>query len=128
MITPLVICWISVGRSISVSRLKISANVRTPRNVPTIVARPPDERGAADHDGGDRVELVEVADHRRGAGEPAADEDRRDADADARQHVDAEDDPLDLHARDPRGLAVAADGDDVAPVAGAVEQHPARRP
>ena len=41
MIRPLVTCWISTARFISVSRLKMSAKVMTPRNVPTIVARPP---------------------------------------------------------------------------------------
>ena len=44
--------------------------------------------------------------------------------AEAADDVDAEDDPRDLHARDPRRLAVAADGDDVAAVARAVEQDP----
>ena len=40
-IKPLVTCCVSVDRFICVIRLKISANVRTPRNVPLIVARPP---------------------------------------------------------------------------------------
>ena len=40
-IKPFVTCWTSVERLSCVMRLKMSANVRTPRNVPTIVARPP---------------------------------------------------------------------------------------
>ena len=40
------------------------------------------------------------------------------------EHVDAEDDPPDRDAGDPRGLPIAADGDHVAAVAGSVEDDP----
>src|SRR5215212_3438597 len=80
---------------------------------------------AADHHGADRVELVEVAAHRRGAAEARAEQHRGDPGEQARERVDAEDDPPHRHAGDPRGIAVAADGDDLAPVACPVEQDPA---
>ena len=88
--------------------------------------RPPaGEARAADHDGADRVELVEVAADGRGAAEPRAEQHGGDAGEQSREHVDAEDRLPHRHAGDPRGLAVAADGDDVAAVARPVEHDPA---
>src|SRR5829696_1868272 len=82
------------------------------------------EARAADHDGADRVELVEVPADRRGASEPCAQQHRGDAGEQAREHVDAQDRPSHGHARDPRRLAVAAHRHDEAAVARAVEDDP----
>src|SRR3954454_14015762 len=83
--------------------------------------RPDDRRPAAgqaraaDHDGADRVQLIQVATDRRGAAEAGAQQHGRHARKQSRQHVDAEDDPPHRDAGDPRRLAVAAHRHDVAP-------------
>ena len=92
-IAPLMTCWTSVERFSCVMRLKMSAKVRTPEEGPDDRRPAAGEAGAADDDGADGVELVEVAADRRGAAEARAEQDRGDAGEQAGQHVDAEDRP-----------------------------------
>ena len=87
------------------------------------------DRGAADHDGGHRVELEQVplvaggdaVDARRG-------EHARDRGEHAHQRVDDQGDALDVDARQPRSLGVATDGIDLAAEPGAPQrEHAADR-
>ena len=58
MTTPMTTCWTNGETLIRLSPLRRTPMISTPSAVPVTVPTPPLSAGAADHDGGDRVELV----------------------------------------------------------------------
>ena len=125
MMAPLRSCCSEKVRLLRTKTLVSVVKISTPRTVPTMVPRPPDEQGAADHHRGDRVELVQLAvGGATGAGS-GHEQQGCDSAAQAEQHVEQHGVPLDVDAGQPGGLRVAADRDGATPERGPVEQHPA---
>ena len=82
-----------------------------------------EQAGAADHDGGDRDELEAHSRDRLRRAEPRGEDEPREAAEEAADRIDAELHQLDVDARCPRRVLVAADRIDVAAEAGPVEDQ-----
>ena len=94
-----------------------------PMIVPSIGAAAAAQRRAADDDGGDGVELVALADRRLRRVDARGDEEAGDAADAAGERVDGDLPAIDVDARQPQRLLVAAQREDVAAEHGAAEDE-----
>ena len=126
MITPLSTSWTLLSMLLSWRMLPRKPKISTPTSVPADAPLAAHQAGAADHHGGDRVELEPVAGVRLALQVLRHVEHAGQAREHARERVDRDLHPVDGDAREPRRLLVAADGVDVAAEGRACEQRQRR--
>ena len=107
----------------STMMLATSSRMIAPTTVPQTRPMPPLQRRAADHDGGDRLQLPQEPGGRRRGAEARHVDEHGDADADPLDHVGERADAPDRHARIARHVLVGAERDDVAPEGRLVEDQ-----
>ena len=131
MIRPVTI-WVKNGEMWARIRpLPMTAMVSAPSTVPMMVPRPPSECGAAQHHGGDHLELEAHGGVGAARAEPAGDDDAGDRRGDAGQHIDQQrGHPCTSMPARRAASALAPMRHDVAAEARLGERHPAgeRRP
>ena len=100
-----------------------SAIRSTPRNAPKIVPTPPDEAGAAEHHGGDDLELYALAGEDDGGVEARGEQRPGEAGEETHDQEEAEHRAVDIDAGKLRGARIAADVVGLPEVAGAPDQE-----
>ena len=127
MIAPVTI-WVKNGEMcIRIRPLPITAMVSAPRRRAEDRAAAAHQRGAAEHDGGDHLQLEADGGVRRARAEAGGDDEAGERRGDAGEDIDRGDDPSRRHADPARGLGVRADGHDLAAVLGRLRVTAAER-